>query len=252
MQNRAVLIAINQYPGAPLEGCINDQINVGNLLRDHGYLDQEIRRLRDRDCTTQNILDVLGWLVSGPEPVRALFHFSGHGTLVNDIDNYDALCPVDFDWSMEHMITDRQLVPLLGRMPKGSIFGWISDSCHSGSLAQVERGLVGHNHPRSYPIPTHTPKTRMLSRGPSRSITNGILDCGFISGCRSDQTSSDTRIDGQPCGAATYYITKAIRAYPMHPITMITREANDMLRQAGYSQQPCCCGTQIDQPFLGA
>ena len=147
--DRALLVGINSYPGAPLAGCLNDVTDMATfLIGQRGFPAESIRLLTDSRATTAAILERLQWLLDGLAPGdRVLFHYSGHGTQIalrdesGTVDRMDdAICPVDFDWSEQHMISGVQFKRIFSSVPKGVEFVWISDSCHSGALDRVAPG----------------------------------------------------------------------------------------------------------------
>lgn len=263
-QDRALLVGINAYPGCPLNGCLFDIENMSSIARK-----REIgmyRKLLDANATTENILDSLKWLAETPSGARALFWYSGHGAQVPTDDKSESdglaecMCPVDFDWSPERMIIDKQLVAVLGKMPPGVRFDWGSDSCHSGSLDRVISGRR-KNHPRRYPIPDgmlgriaqrHVQGHRVRAiQSKFRAMLGGRLDVGFVSGCRSDQTSADTEVNGQACGAFTWYFVQALNALPTNAsLAEVVSKTRTLLAQEGYNQVPQVEGTQGNKPFL--
>ena len=268
---------VNAYPSAPLEGCINDVNRIVSLSMGYGFSKSQICVLTDADAVTSNILKKMDWLVKVQSGDAALFHNSCHGTQVptNDLTEPDglseAVCPFDFDWTKGHMITDKQFVAILSQMPPKVAFNWISDSCHSGDLDRsilppVREGLLhliwrniclgkapSHKH-KMFPLPLPLKETvaKLKLKGHrSKGMVNGILDVGFISGCKSDQTSADAFIDGAPNGAATYYIVKALKALPRStPLRDIVAAANADLKANGYEQCPQCEGARAGAPFL--
>jgi hypothetical protein len=268
---------INAYPSCPLEGCIGDVKRIVSLSMDYGFSKSQICVLTDRDATTKNILNKMEWLVKVQSGDAALLHNSCHGiqTPTSDPTEPDglseAVCPFDFDWSKGHMIIDKQFVAILAMMPPRVAFNWISDSCHSGDLDRamlpaVREGLLYllWRHVLGVPVPTHKHKmirlpsvlqeevNRLRAKGRRpKGMVNGLLDVGFISGCRSDQTSADAFIDNAPNGAATYYIVKTLRAMPRTtPLRDVVAAANADLKANGYNQEPRCEGARAGLPFL--
>jgi len=147
---RALLIGINGYPNPAnrLEGCVNDVFLMSAVLQECGFKPEEIRVVLDDRATTANILERFHWLLddvaSGDE--RVLF-YSGHGAQIpayggrQEIDHLnECLVPYDFDWSLEHAITDKQFVKFYSQLPYESRFAAIFDCCHSGGLTR-EGGL---------------------------------------------------------------------------------------------------------------
>lgn len=283
---KALLVGINRYPGCPLQGCVNDVLNMkAYIMQKFGFTEDQICVLTDEAATTANILAKLEWLIDVKPGDRVLFHYSGHGATfyTGRADKpsgvSEVICPVDFDWSPAHMITDQTFVQVFSRIPMGAIFNWVSDSCHSGGLDRdmpeqvpshgffgffktlwnkvafwkpIPAPIVGKSFP--VPLAIHSIVSTARMAGPSKSITGGILDVGFIAGCRSDQTSADTQDpNGVPCGALTYFLVKNMKALPdLTSVTDIVAHVNADLRQNGYSQNPQAEGGRASRPFLNA
>jgi hypothetical protein len=268
---RALLVGINRYPDAPLAGCVNDVVTMKTLLTgSYGFSDGDIKVLTDGEATTDSMVDALNWLASAGPNTLAYLHFSGHGTQVPTGDHgepdglAEVICPVDFDWSPQHLIADDQLLGILSRMPPSTIFNWTSDSCHSGdldrSVAPMTRFCcVTGNHyplqPRTMPMPGAL--TLLIKRARAkremkrRGMVDGKLDVGFASACRSDQTAADTFIDGKPCGAMTYYFAKALQALPRGAsLEDIVSETKRNLARDGYAQVPQAEGARAKRAFL--
>jgi hypothetical protein len=266
MADKALLVGINNYPGCPLAGCVNDVQDMASLLVDrYKFKPEDVRLLCDERATTAAILDRLNWLVDVKPGDRCLFHYSGHGAQFpsrdykQELDGLlEVICPVDFDWEPEHMITDKQFVHIFSGVPAGVKLNWISDSCHSGDLT---RGLpkpgAPVNHSRAFPVPADIAwRLRGAhSRGvrkQSRAVVCGVLDVGFISGCRSDQTSADANINGRPGGALTQTLIPVIRrSGASAPLADVVRDTARDLVDGGYDQVPQCEGARAKKPFLG-
>ena len=135
-------INYNNNPDATLNGCYNDIVNVGQYLRTVlGYAPSAITLLTDGNRgdagagtasalppTRQNIIAGMAALVAdmvaGDE---AVFHFSGHGSLVRDTNGDEltgldsCLCPLDYNAPASAgggIITDDELRTLLvNRVP---------------------------------------------------------------------------------------------------------------------------------------
>ncbi len=121
---------------------------MSSLLQESGFKPEEIRVVLDDRATTANILDRLHWLLDdvGPDEERVLF-YSGHGAQIpaygahQEVDHLnECLVPWDFDWSLEHAITDKQFLNFYSQLPYKSHFAAIFDCCHSGGLTR-EGGL---------------------------------------------------------------------------------------------------------------
>lgn len=257
--DRVLLVGINKYP-APnaLSGCVYDVSNIGGFLKSHfGFVSPSFRILLDGDATTANILAGMKWLVGTPPGGRAYFHYSGHGAQVpigdpqSPTNLYQVICPVDFDWSMDHMITDKQFVEAFKDMVDGVRFYWASDSCHSGGL---DRDMVMGVNPRYMP-PTPGIAASIAAAAANgvkseRTFVNGIIDVGFLSGCKADQTSADAFIGGQHCGAFTYYMVKVMGENPGKSLSDIAAIMRQQLADAGYEQEPGAEGPRAGMPFM--
>jgi hypothetical protein len=265
--NRALIVGINNYPSAPLNGCINDVNDVANFLVGKcGFAMGDVRLLTDERATTAGIKERLGWLMTGLRAGdRVLFHYSGHGVQMptrntaGEVDGLDeAICPVDFDWSDERAIRDKEFNKLFATVPDGVEFVWISDSCHSGDLSR-DMPKKPHKHRTMNPpvdinwrLQVAKQKKTVRSMTVVRSAVN--VNVGLIAACRSDQTAADADFDGKPNGALTYFLLKELQSANglKEPITAVLKNVATALTQNGYEQQPQVEGNQviIQRPFL--
>jgi metacaspase-1 len=116
------------------------------LTRRCNFNYDDIRLLTERRATRVEILKRLDWLVKGLKPGdRIVFLYSGHGnrlatrSVEGHVDKYyECICPYDFDWDGKNTISDRELCDLFSRIPAGARLTWISDSCYSGGLPELE------------------------------------------------------------------------------------------------------------------
>lgn len=270
---KAVVVGINAYPDCPLAGCRNDALDQQKFLVDVlGFDPANIRLLLDGDATTEKIKEALAWLVEGLKAGDiAVFWYSGHGAQTPNPDEADGLsecvCPVDFDWSREYMVTDKDFVEIFSRIPAGVAFNWGSDSCHSGDLdrefkmapkqkgnwfARTWRRMFGQprKQSKSMPMPIHIANAirRMKVRHSTcKSLVNGGLNVGFISGCQSDQTSADTEVNGRPCGALTHYFLKNYSENA--PLSSLGDSITSALVSEGYDQRPQTSGPRKERPW---
>lgn len=268
MANKAFLVGINKYPGAPLAGCVNDVNDMAQFLVACGYYKpEEIRLLVDERATTKEILARLDWFVADTRPKdKRFFHYSGHGAQnatrdrKAEVDGLnEIICPVDFDWTIARMIMDKQFIAIFSKLPYGTIFNWISDSCHSGDLT---RGLFNpHNRkgklaiPRIYPHPVDVAWRNAIAKSKGhqkdKAFIGKKLDVGFISGCQSNQTSADTQMQGRPCGALSGYFLKIMRDASNRrlPETVVGAKITAVLTRDGYDQRPSVEGARATRPF---
>jgi metacaspase-1 len=269
--NRALLVGINEYPGAPLRGCVNDVVGMADLLVGRfGFAHADIRLLVDRRATTRAILSRLGWLLVGAQAGdRLLFYYSGHGAQVatrnpqGEVDGLDeVICPVDFDWSDRHLIRDKQFHKMFANVPAGIEFVWVSDSCHSGDLtrelpgnpAAGDRRIKALVPPADMAWRIRTAKTETPVRPLSITRAADTVHVGLVAGCKSDQTSADAFFEGKANGALSYFLQEELkRGASERPLTDVVVAVTQQLKTAGFDQTPQLEGaSEIEQaPFLG-
>lgn len=229
--DRALLVGINKYPGAPLNGCVNDITDMAKFLNVKcGFAMNSIRLLTDGRATRAAIAERLNWLVTGVRPGdRLLFHYSGHGAQMPtrnpaaEVDRLDeVICPVDFDWSDEHAIRDKDFYKIFSTVPEGVEFVWISDSCHSGDLSRDFPKLKpDHLHKTMLPpedidwrLQTAKELQRKAGKIQSTSMASAVkeLNVALISGCKSNETSADAVFNKRANGALTYFLLKELNS----------------------------------------
>lgn len=136
MNRHALCIGINNYPGAALQGCINDAMDMAALLAHRGYI---VNTLYDTAATREAMLDALEEAVGRLRyRDRLVVHYSGHGTKVPDRSG-DEPDGWDEAWVSQDMaaITDDDLQLVFGGRPYGTRVVVVSDSCHAGTVTRV-------------------------------------------------------------------------------------------------------------------
>ena len=230
MANRALCVGINDYPGtnSDLSGCVNDAHDWADELRSRGY---EVDILQDAQATRQHMVDALTALVSGATTGDSLvFTFSGHGSWLPD-DSGDEpdgrdemLCPHDI--SEEQYLMDDDLAEIFARKPQDARLYFISDSCHSGSVAKFAADPLASR--------ARLPKIRLLP--PLEFVKDEILRAQIplamrapsssrgekwpallLSGCKDVEFSYDADFGGRPNGAMTRAALEALEQNPPTP-----------------------------------
>jgi hypothetical protein len=282
--NKALLIGITKYPAAPLFGCINDITAMADFLVDHHiFKEKEIRLLADTRATTHAILERLEWLVKGIKSGdRLFFYYSGHGAQMptrdsnGEVDGLDeVICPVDFDWTDEKAVRDKDFDRIFGKVPKGVDFIWISDSCHSGDLTSAEHhyfynhGIEGNlikleqnNVSAEKGIPKFIPQPvdihwRTRTAGTEKIINKKkkTFNLAFISGCRPEQVSRDAKFGKIYHGALTYSLLKVLSKNGLNkPLDELVEETRILLKKNNFKQIPQLEGSDaiIEKPFFDA
>ena len=224
MSKQALCIGINDYPGTDgdLAGCVNDAHDWSTLLGEHGF---SVRQLFDAQATRDAMVQAIGDLVSGAAAGdTVVITYSGHGTWVPDAsgdepDGRDeALCP--YDIGDGKALLDDDFGELFSQRAAGVRVLLISDSCHSGSVTRGNEGDLDPALPRARFLPpaawmpgslpaNMAARPRLLFGGLSR--TGGDL---LLAGCQDTEFSWDTRFNGRPNGAFTYYAQKTFKQLP--------------------------------------
>jgi metacaspase-1 len=264
--NRALLVGINAYPGNALNGCVNDVTDMAEFLVSHcGFNENDIRLLTDSRATTDAITVHLTWLIGGAQGGdRLVFHYSGHGAQFPIRDESgkvvrvdECICPVDFDWTDQHAIRDKEFNQLFSQVPRGVDLTWVSDSCFSGDLAREL--LPPKRKIKSMPMPADIAWRMRTAEtiGAKRTSFEHVLknfNAVLVSGCAKRETSADAEIDGRFNGALTYYFLQTLSA--PNGLTQTLKEAvartRAALQQNGYNQHPDVEGSAdlMSQSFL--
>lgn len=259
MASKALFVGTNKYPGCPLFGCVDDARDFAKFVLSHKFfVCWRVKVLTEEETTTKNLLKWFRWVSDVSPKDAVLVHTSGHGVQVDDPNEEDkmaeAICPIDFDWTPEHMITDDQMVQIFSAIPHGARFNWSADSCHSGTLDSTRAFRMRHPNGRNYPLSAppagHAARPLKPLRTRNAKVEAAGLDVGFVSACRANQTAADANINGHPCGAFTHYFLEALAQNLDKPLTDIADRTHVMLHAAGYEQDPTVSGTRANRPFL--
>jgi hypothetical protein len=241
-----LFIGINDYPApmSKLGGCVNDARKWRNLAKnDFGVSESNSDILLDAQATREGIISTIKKyqsLVSAGDVF--IMAYSGHGTLFPDSrseqldeaeniqmpsiklppDKYDsAICPFDSRQTTsgkpwKNLILDDELYELFsGMMAKGAAVYFISDSCHSGSMARGLGGKTLNFSPdststRRFSPPLKaldissfsqlsTPRTQQTIR--QRELSSNLLL--ILAGSQDDQFSLDVSTSGGRHGLFT-------------------------------------------------
>ena len=147
-RRRALCIGINQYPSAPLYGCVADAEAWQTTLRQLGFND--VTMLRDHQATRDAILKALTDLVTASRAGDvAVLQFAGHGTQLPDVSGDEAggdspgqdeaICPVDF--ARGAFVLDDDIGAIFTQIPPGVNVTCFIDCCHSGTISRFGVGV---------------------------------------------------------------------------------------------------------------
>ncbi|KDQ55377.1 hypothetical protein JAAARDRAFT_334383 [Jaapia argillacea MUCL 33604] len=182
--------------------------------------------------TKHNMLAAMQWLVRDAKRGDSLFiHYSGHGGQSRDLDGDevsgydDVIFPVDSEVNGD--ITDDELNATLARpLPAGCRLTALFDSCHSGSILDLDYGYDSQARPsRSYV----TEKFRGLKASAGEVVCwSGSVDSG---------TSADTVEGGVAVGAMSYTFIQQLKQQPNISYAELLESVGGILRKQ-FKQQP--------------
>jgi hypothetical protein len=208
MTKRALLIGANYaaIPGLQLKGCIDDIVDIHNMLIDaYGYMDSNIIMLRDdnpvpsRLPTRANILSAFASIINSSSTLDEIWiHYSGHGTQIPGQSGMNqVIVPCDFQKS--GFVTDKEFYSILANSQSRVLLFF--DSCYSGSVCDLQYSINYQNGVYSQVV------------NPYRAIANPNLI--MMSGCRDNQTSADAydNFEKEYEGAFTNALINTLRQY---------------------------------------
>ena len=249
----ALLIGINYYntPDCSLRGCINDVINMCNVLVDaYDYDRKNIIVLRDdaNDAgflpTRANIIERLKWLIaqSVAGATEIWIHYSGHGSQIRDqngdeVDGRDEIIlPCDFRGA--GIISDDELQTALLAIKSPTIC--VFDSCNSATVCDL---------PWSFLASSPTAFRRIQNY--KTVFANKKIFC--ISGCRDEQSSADAyNAEAKlAMGALTMGLIQAMRWNRHHAqLTKLYVDILVFMKQNGFDQVPVFSASTDSPDYL--
>ncbi|KKM11547.1 peptidase C14 [Clostridiales bacterium PH28_bin88] len=130
---KALIVGVNDYPFAPLYGCVNDAIEVASVfeVNGDGSPNFSVKLLTDppHKITRASLRELIESLFEGDAEV-ALFYFSGHG-LIKPTGGY--IVTADSKRYDEGLSMDEILTVANNSKARDKII--ILDCCHSGAFA---------------------------------------------------------------------------------------------------------------------
>ena len=237
---RALLIGINytNNTSIQLNGCINDIINMRNMLIDaYDYNAANIMMLRDDTTkinyqpTRVNIITNLKNLVAQSTAQDELWiHYSGHGSQLQDRNGDETgkldsiLVPVDY--ASSGYILDDEILSIIKNIKCRAIL--LFDACHSGTMCDLPWTLEYKN-------------AYNYSLSSNNQIVIANPNIFMMSGCKDNQTSGDTyhSFSQESGGVFTIAFLTCLRN-SRHNISMLLlyRDICNYIVSAGYSQYP--------------
>jgi hypothetical protein len=256
----SLLIGINyEKTSSALSNCIKDIDHVLNLMLKPklGIQDTHVLYMSDKRIgtpfypTKANILLQLNQFSKMLNQTKVgYFHYSGHGTRVNDVlgdeaDGFDeALVPVDYDKS--GVILDDQMYSYFVKsLNKDVKLFVVTDCCHSGTILDLpylwnEYGSISKEHKIS------------------QEELDALPTIISISGCKDTQTSADggpLTINKEGSGALTAAFLTVLKNTNFNlTYRQLLTEVNLLLKKYGFDQRPQLSSTKaldLDAKVLG-
>lgn len=209
------------YPGtsAQLAGCVNDAGDWRNLTYDLGFDDSVL--LLDGKVTRDNVLDAINSRVArlGSGDLLVVT-YSGHGSWIPDVsgdepDKRDEVLVMnDFQY-----IVDDELYVAYEKRKRGARVVFVSDSCHSGSVARFAPSIDPRRGKLRFLAPEvlleDQPKALALAESielrdvkvQGKSRRSSVL----LSGCADTEYSYDVYFGNRPNGAFSRFAIDTFR-----------------------------------------
>lgn len=247
----ALLVGINKYSDAPLEGCITDvELNRQLLIHRFGFNPKDIYTLTDEQATRKGILEAFEeHLIKQAKPGDvAVFHYSGHGSRVLDPD------PIIVGTSRDENKLNGTFVPIDSQLPSGYLeqggvvkdimghtlyllmsslktenFTAVLDSCYSGAATRNFRVRARNSGNKVQIAPeekayqdkwlSHLNLSReAFVEGYRKGVAKGVV----LAATNPKQTAIDARFNGFSAGAFTYLLTQYLWQETSTPESAIT------------------------------
>lgn len=207
---RALIVGINDYPTAPLNGCVNDAVAISELLETNGDGSSNFNVFHlissEQPINRSTLREAIKSLFAG-DPDIALLYFAGHG-FISSTGGY--LVTMDSQQYDEGVSMDEVLA--LANQSKAKNKVVILDCCHSGAMAvpatggsgvaQLSEGLTVLTASRSFEA--------TLEVNGSGVFTSLLVDA--LRGGASDIRGNIT------LGALYAYVDEALGAWDARPI----------------------------------
>lgn len=224
---KAILIGLN-YPGSyySLNGCVNDVKNGDEFLKAHGY---DSKFLDDSGVSlSYDVLDALDDLRKS-DSKKVFFHYSGHGTQVDDYSGDEADGKDEALYSKDgHLIVDDDINTAVSRFGADKKVTLVFDCCHSGTIVDLPYILT--LSPENGGV-----KEEKVKKGVKARVI-------ALSGCKDSQTSSDITSGGISYGALSNTFYSILRDFEKSGKKVTWRQLYETLlvemTKKRYSQVP--------------
>ncbi|MGA5356581.1 caspase family protein [Streptomyces purpurascens] len=251
----ALFVGIDDYPGAPLRGCVNDVRAAENRLRGRTGLQPQVRTLYDDRATRAAVLAGLEEHLgrSGPGDT-ALLWFSGHGSQSPTTDPGEAtgwsqalVCHDSLVPGGQPVLRDTELGALLDAIAaRGTHVVAVLDCCHSGGATRESADGPAGAAVRGVPWQSwwHTGSREGGGAGPEQR--RHVL----LAACRPQELAHEKVIDGLTRGCFSHALLSALDGLgPTTTYGEVHTLAHARVRAMGHVQHPELRGPE-DGGFL--
>lgn len=250
---RAVLVAINDYPTAPLKGCVNDMHSFRDYVADfcrRNDMDFQAKTLEDSEATRDNILQAFDHFKGTTDEDFCLFFYAGHGSHYPVPKIFEHLEP---DGELETIVchdsrreggqdlTSKELSYRLYEVCKDHKNAVITvmDCCHSGAFrsdaksADDEAATREMNEfDRDIPI-DQLYGFKEYRKTKSGRISPPLVRRVHLGAARDLETAKEVRIGGRRRGVFTYSLIDALdQAEGVMPYDELVSRVNNVIRKA--------------------
>ncbi|MEU0204445.1 MULTISPECIES: caspase family protein [unclassified Streptomyces] len=211
----ALLVGIDDYPGRPLSGCVNDVRAAESWLRSRSGPPVRIRTLYDDRATRAAVLAGLEEHLgrSGPGDT-ALLWFAGHGSQSPTADPGEAtgwsqalVCHDSLVPGGQPVLRDTELGALLDRFAaRGTHVVAVLDCCHAGGATREDGGVPSGAAVRGVPWQPWWRGTSREGGGQGPEPGRHVL----LAACRPQERAYEHFLDGRIRGCFSHALLSAL------------------------------------------
>jgi hypothetical protein len=242
---KAIIVGSNYFGDYALNGCLNDCVNIHNLLTGvFSFNDQRITKIDDNNIkpTKENITREFKQMLSLANDGDILFfHFSGHGFQIKiddtkETDGYDEVIVTNEGDSLES-IGDNDLKQMINdNLKSDATIFMLFDSCHSGTVMDLKW---------NYDITTGE-FVENVNDVEIQMPGNVIM----FGSCQENQLSADFYVDYQNQGILSYEFIKCIRQNPNISLANLLKQLQANMGKSQTPQLLCNSKIDVNKPFL--
>lgn len=200
----------------PLNACENDAKHMAHLCESRGFITQV---LLTKSATSRNFFAGISTLANVALPGDlVVISNSSHGSQVRDYDGDEADSMDETICLYDRQVLDDELEAAWATFLPGVRIFWVSDSCHSGTMARAfgESAVLLARGSKAVP-PDVASRTNEEHASMYRAVQNAVADRRPVrahvlayGACQDSQTAMDGPVNGAFTGA----LLKALAEHP--------------------------------------